>query len=226
MALTDNLLAAYNFDGNSNDSFGANNGTDVSIVYNSSYGKINQGALIDAATDKISFADWGLGTGDFTVSIWMKPITSLVNGTNIVFSKQANTPSYGVYWGLIINTGLFEFDHYDGSTDNFFFGTTSVSLGTYYHLVVTRAGDTVSLYVNNSLEASQTGYATRNFGGAILNGLGNQVLNAATGNYDILQVWKGKALSAGEISQLYNGGAGLQYPFTTPTTNSNFLMFT
>lgn len=224
MALTDNLLAAYNFDGNSNDSFGTNHGTDVSIVYGSSYGKINQGALIDAATDKISFADWGLGTGDFTVSIWMKPITSLVNGTNILFCWNATSPN--VYWGLVINTGLFEINHFNGSTDNFFFSTTSVSLGTYYHLVVTRAGDTVSLYVNNSLEASKIGYSTRNFGGAILNGLGNQLINGATGNYDILQIWKGKALSAGEISQLYNGGAGLQYPFTTPTTNSNFLMFT
>lgn len=223
MALTDNLLAHYNLDGNSNDNFGTNNGTDVSIDYSTSYGIINQGALFNATTDKISLSNWGLGTADFSISLWFKPITSLVNGTNIVFSKQATTPNFGVYWGLIINTGKFEVDHFNGSTDNFFFGSTSISLNTWYHLVVVRSGDTVTLYVNNAVDGSLTGYSGRNFGGAVLNGFGNQVINAATGHLD--EVWVlTRAITAGEVSQLYNGGAGLTYPIPSASQNSNFFL--
>ena len=43
MALTDNLISYWKFEGNSNDSIGANNGTDTTVSYNSSYGKIGQG---------------------------------------------------------------------------------------------------------------------------------------------------------------------------------------
>jgi len=221
MALTDNLLAHYNLDGNSNDNFGTNNGTDVSIDYSISYGIINQGALFNATTDKISLSNWGLGTADFSVSLWFKPITSLVNGTNLVFCQNASGTN--VYWGLIINTGKFEINHFNGSTDNFFFGSTSISLNTWYHLVVVRSGDTVTLYVNNAVDGSLTGYSGRNFSGAILNGFGNQLINAARGHLD--EVWVlTRAITAGEVSQLYNGGAGLTYPIPSASQNSNFFL--
>jgi len=41
---------------------------------------------------------------------------------------------------------------------------------------------------------------------------------------DIFTGWD-RVLTSAERTLLYNSGAGLQYPFTTTSANSNFLIF-
>jgi hypothetical protein len=43
------------------------------------------------------------------------------------------------------------------------------------------------------------------------------------GDIDEVGIWS-RVLTSTEVTQLYNGGAGLQYPFTNGN-NRNFLMF-
>lgn len=43
------------------------------------------------------------------------------------------------------------------------------------------------------------------------------------GSFDEFGIWSGKALTASEVSQLYNAGAGLTYPFVTSRSNLTLL---
>ena len=220
MSLTDNILAYYKLDGNSNDSVGSNNGSDTSISYSSSYGKINQGAYLNNTSDQISFSDFNLGTGDFTISFWLNPNESTQN-RSFIYMRKSNSPD--VRWNIYRGTGAttkIRFNHFNGSTDVYWDSSATISNGTYYFITYVRSGNTISLYINGSLDSSQTGYSGRDFGGATYNGIGIGSSSAIC-YIDEIGLWS-RALSSTEVSTLYNSGNGIQYPFTT--TNIKTIM--
>ena len=208
MALSDNLVSYWKFEGNSNDELGGNNGTDTSITYGSSYGKIDQGALFDAGGDKIDCASAGIptGTSSRTFSAWVK-----LTGAVLVF-VYGNGASAGQMMSLYMNT-----------TNINMFGiaadvniSNSSSTGTWYHLVMTYNGTTVEIFKNGS--SVGTGTPTLNTAASSTFTIGHDngtwAGGGSSGNIDELGVWS-RVLSGTEISDLYNGGAGLAYPFTT-----------
>jgi len=70
-----NCISYWRFEGNSNDTKGAHNGTDTNITYGTEYGRFNQGALFNGSTSKIVTANnSGIsGNAVFSFSIWVKP---------------------------------------------------------------------------------------------------------------------------------------------------------
>ena len=217
MALTDNIVSYWKLDGNSNDSAGSYNGTDTSITYGTDYGKIGQGAKFDATTDKIAFSDWQLGTNNFSISFWFNPTSRTVNYYYIDV-KKSTSPS--VYWGIYTGAGAttkIRLNHYQ-SSDNYWDSTGTFSTGTWYHLVYTRDGDTMKLYINGSYDSQKTGYSTRDFNGTNFQYLGGY---SKSENFylDEVGVWS-RALTTDEITALYNSGNGLTYPFTTTSIKS------
>lgn len=225
MALTTNLQSYYKLDSNSNDSVGAVNGTDTSITYTT--GKIN-----NAATSTTGRID--LGTGNFSIttnmsiSLWFY-LNNTTNNAMLIQKTNLLAPSSDS-WYIFAVPGSNNLQTFigDGSVNYYANTTYTYSASTWTHVVFTYSGSTGNqkIYVNGTLLNTQPG------GPATINTAGSQVvmLNSATaapipldGKLDEVGIWN-RELTGAEVTQLYNGGAGLTYPFTVSSTaNPAFL---
>ena len=219
MALTDNLVAYYKLDGNSNDSVGSNNGTDSNISYSSA--KINNGAVFSGSSSKISLGNV-LGstfTSSFTVCAWVKP-SSLSSPFGILSKTANNIPKpIDIHIGTAgqINVVLGN----GGNYGYFSTETNTVSINNEYFIVVTWNGQlnnsSVSVSVNNISKSFTQAASFFNVG----NGTDNLMFGQRSDNSYVTNGWQdeigiwSRVLTTDEISQLYNGGAGLTHPFTT-----------
>lgn len=90
--------------------------------------------------------------------------------------------------------------------------------GAFNHIAVTADGTTITIYLNGSsvaTAASSATSATATADTAI--GFDPDFANPLTGTIDEVGIWA-RALSSAEVSQLYAGGSGLQYPFSGGAT--------
>lgn len=115
-----NLQSYWRLEGNSNDAKGAINGTDTSIVYSASYGKFNQGILVNTSTGNINLGNNYNMTASTTFSInaWFKTTATDAayrvvlskgnytdNGFNIVVYASGD-PSYANKLGIGVGAGV------------------------------------------------------------------------------------------------------------------------
>ena len=229
--LWDNLVSYYSADDTANDAKGTNNGT---LVNGATYvaGKINGGFSFDGVNDYASFANnsWNY-TGDFSLSFWMKPANTGFGYVIENFNYNGNF--YG--WMVASVGNIIRFEPYVGtgaggqylSTDAY-----SVNTGVWNHVAISRVGSTgTKIYINNVLRASDSNTAnpvyhpTRNysrFGAETLDGGANYY--HYNGSLDEVGVWN-KALTAAEVAELYNAGAGKQYVAPTPTYTARTTAF-
>ena len=224
MALTDNLVSYYKMEGNSNDSVGSNNGTDTSITYSAGNGKIGQGAGFNGSSSYIIAPFLNLSQG--SVSFWVN-FTSLSTSPDIIVSNQ-NTDGSDTYTQLNVGSNgsmnwysaVNELDHVTSAG--------VITTGVWYNIIFTYDGTTIKCYVNDvekSLTNSTSGIYWLTTGNQTVIGAlkrGSQLYSATNGKIDEGGIWS-RALSAAEITELYNGGAGLTYPFVS--NQANFLAF-
>lgn len=224
MALKDSLVAYYKMEGNSNDAIGSNNGTDTSISYGTSHGKVTQGASFNGSTSKIDLVGMGL-LSDFpglTISAWVKIPLGSTAGCIAVLETSANGDTVALN---AFSNGTNLVGVYDPGSNNVILtqiqGSIRLDDGAWHHVVgvTVRAGTIASgpreayMYVDGQLEGAATGTVvnvTPN-DAAIGYDLRNNI-NYITGDVDEVGFWS-RALTADEVLLLYNGGAGLQYPF-------------
>lgn len=224
MALDTNLIAYWKLDessGNASDATG--NGKTLTNTGSSTFtsGKINNGTSLSGSGQyftRSSEAYFQI-TGALTISFWCK---SSKTGAQSVVSKGNNSFSgsyeYMVFW----QNGKFSFQTYGGGSPYTVTTDTSLSINTWYHVVVTRSGsgsgDTVKIYVNGSsvsltnvfgTDPSKVG--TSSFPLNIGN-YNNDTTSLFEGMIDEVGIWT-RELTSGEVTQLYNSGNGLSYPF-------------
>jgi len=231
--LTDNLVAYYTFDAdNSSDATGnSNTGTDTSITYGSSSGKIGHGASFNGSSSKIALPSnvYGLfsGTSAWSVVIWVNLASLTVNRTLFAANKSAsdiykNTGLFLAWTGSGGDNSGFQAYRGDGSNiDAISEGSTAgKSTGTFYMVTATYDGSRLRLYVNGSQigtgVASTRAAPTQTVGslGKFETSSGPSYLNG----YLDESAFYSRALSGAEIVELFNSDAGLQYPFGTPVT--------
>lgn len=235
MALTTSIQGYWKTDessGSAADSTpNANTLTNVGVVYAS--GKINNGGDFEASdlTDVLTILDasqTGLDiTSDIAVSAWLKPESDPVNNGNeftvvAKFDATGTQRSYIFKYGqqsgnLLIGMNVSS----DGSSSPQ--GTINVDLGTgtFKHVVWSWKASTSTLtgYVNgSSIGTATTGTVTSIFNGTSPFNIGNSPAGAFDGLIDEVGIWS-RELTAGEVTTLYNAGAGIQYPFTTGPTS-------
>ena len=217
MALTDNLVAYYKMEGNSTDSAGSNSGTDTDITYSTGNGKIEQGAGFNGITSKIIIDnDASLNfTSALTVSTWItrtgtlrdRRIFSNLDGTNGWILMSNDVSPYTQLKGYIkIGTTLYQIN-----------GGTAMAENTLYLATLTYDGSNIRLYLNGVSDATAvaatgsitTNTATKKIG---VNENGNNQF--WSGNIDECGVWS-RALTPDEVTELYNSGSGLSYPFSS-----------
>jgi len=224
--------------GNRADSHGSNTLTDNNTV-GSATGIINNGAdFEDANSEYLSIADasqTGLDlTGDRSFQFWVKPETTPSGGAGMamIYKWGASQQQYGLIYVDVAGTRKIRFIGYNtcgGSNLNHDWTTGDLSTSAFTHVVLTYtvSNSDAELWINNVsqgiVDAGFTGGANCT-GQFSISSLGSGIQWYWDGIIDEVGVWS-KVLSSTEIGQLYNGGAGLAYPFSGGSINSNFLGF-
>lgn len=145
-------------------------------------------------------------SGDYTLSGWVK--TNNNQGVLIWFDGSPNL------W-IMINSSGYAYFHPNNGQD--LYGNVDIADGTWHYLAMTNVSGTITGYVDGASVGtlSSTGTSFNNY--ALGTWKNTPSYNPAN-NLDIDEVgiWD-RGLSSTEISDLYNGGAGLAYSVATPT---------
>lgn len=213
--LWDSLLAYYTADNTPNDALGTYNGT---LVNGTTYGTgiINQGFSFDGVNDYVAIspvigASLSAPNVAHSYSAWVYP-TNLTDTYNFVFQNGDDTSGSA----LLLKTNKIAFFYQGGSYLKT--STVTLTLNAWNHIVVTYDGgglnnSNVSFYLNGTFDVtvatpfwSET--PTYNFTQIGRYNIGAHFFN---GIIDEVGIWN-RELSASEVTELYNAGAGKQYP--------------
>jgi concanavalin A-like lectin/glucanase superfamily protein/virulence plasmid B protein len=225
------VVSYWKFDGNSNDSVGSVNGTDTSVSYGTSYGKINQGASFNGSSSKtqVNSTNFERGTGDFTIAVWAQAQGAGTGGSDGPTLFLAGDTTSGALGSMTFLSwdktgGAITFEFYDGSN-----GATAyvpsgyTTTGVWHYIVAERSGGHAILYIDGTQVAedsvtfgtpSSANLTTTQYG-RIGGDRGTGGGGFFNGYIDEEGFWN-RALTPSEITQLFNGGAGMQYPFASP----------
>lgn len=220
MALTDNLVSYWKLDessGNAGDSVGSNDLTNNNTV-TYSLGKINNGGDFVAANSE-SFTASGFPSmtgGVHSVAFWFK--ADVIDGAArfpYILRNVADNANYYIYVYQNGGVNKIALASWNGSGQTGFDSAATISTGTWYHFVGVFNGASSIIYLNGSSDA--TGSTLTINSGTDLNIGANSGASFYDGMIDEVGVWN-RVLTSDEVSTLYNSGAGLQYPFTPPTS--------
>lgn len=220
--LWNDLLAYYTADNTPNDALGTYNGT---LTNGATYGTgiISNGFSFDGVNDYVNLGnnlDFD-GSTPFSISAWHYQTPSLVSFATI-FSKIGYNPSSQGY-KLNANAGKIRFflSAFQVGGGYCYVETTNTVLtaNTWYHITFTYDGSKdisgCKIYVNGSSVAlsdlgnTLTGNTSNSYNAIIGSDGGTQYY--MRGVLDEVGVWN-RELTASEITELYNSGAGKQYP--------------
>ena len=208
-----NLIHYYRFEGNSNDSKGSTNGTDVSVSYSASYGFFGQGVYFNGSA-RIYFSGHVTSSNSpFSVSFWMKSATT---GLSTIFADGIawDGDNAGVYLWLGDSSGkpFFQLRNGVSNGQSNLQSTTNVYNGNWHHVVLTCTGDTSSngqkVYVDGSLNAQMTpNFNVANPSGSnyyLGSGRSDSNVYNYTGYLDDLAFFS-RVLTPTEVNNLYTG---------------------
>jgi hypothetical protein len=216
------LVAYYKLDGNSNDSVGSNNGTDINVSYNASYGKIGQGASVTGNGKIATSSNVGIsGQGARTIAGWFNCQTQPSGNERQTFFELGALSNNN--WFCMALTGsnyskkgqfsIYGVDLYTAST------LTPLTSPGWHFVVIRYSGgalspSTLKFSIDNVDYpfASYTGTpnttnSKMTIGGRGLGGVNDWLFK---GYFDEVGLWS-RALTSDEITQLYNNGNGLTY---------------
>jgi hypothetical protein len=157
-------------------------------------------------------------TGDFTVSVWVKPESLLSNagGYGAGIASQMTSDSAGDWWVSADVDGAVVFAHWGNSgadtNGRRTTGASKLSNGNWAHVVCRNSGGTFTVWVNGVSESltedsTASGWGTQGFS------IGRQYTGGTyhfDGLIDELGIW-GAAKSNDDIAWLYNSGSGRSY---------------
>jgi len=173
-------------------------------------------------TDELNIADGsqtGLDfTGDMSWAFWIKPETLFTTSAGIInkWVNAGNNRAYQFYFDNSTNDRFGVYLSPNGTSGAQTISTVDLgedlSTGTDYHVVMTydASAGVISAYLNGVLKGVATGAATSIYNSGAEFAIGK----SGQGSFDgiINQVLPySRILTAGEVSNLYNGGDGLPY---------------
>ena len=227
--------------GTTADSVSTNHGTIVGGVTYAT-GIVGNAFTFNGTTGYVSLPNNSLNslTGDFSVSTWVN-LTSLTTRQCILSNYMTTGVSatdikgFRIYYGASAtsNIGGIRVDIGDGVNNVVTLLTNNyLTSNAWYHIAVTRKSSTgTNIYINGVLSTSNSStvnpayttayprlgvaqYDSNLFDWYISNG----------SKIDSTTIWN-KVLTDDEITQLYNMGGGIQYPFTTQTIKAPYAAY-
>lgn len=209
------LVAYFAFQNNTDDSTGANNGTPTNMSY--ATGIIGQAGNFNG-TSYVSVPNpASFRSTTFSVSAWINTVTTaeqdIFESWDIAAGPTYNGFEFRIFLpSTRVAIGHGPFSYYDSPA--------VFAVSTWYHLVLvvsTLPVPAFSVYRNGTLLYT-SGIITPVFSSNTRVRIGVNEYQAGlfayyfTGRIDELGYWS-RALTAAEVLQLYNGGAGITYPF-------------
>lgn len=198
--------------GNAADSYGSNTGTSSNITYYAT-GKINRCFSFNGSTSNVKVGDQTnlrlTTTG--SISAW---IYAGARTNNVIVSKSDwSTDRNGYSFVLLSGYALIELC--DASSSVSVRSAAQIPLGTWTHIVATWNASNCYIYVNGSLSNSgSNGKTMTSTGQDFYIGYNSHYTSGTFNGYiDEVGVWN-RLLTSAEVTSLYKGGAGLQYPFS------------
>lgn len=211
MALTDNLVSYWKLDessGNAADSVGSNTLTNTgTMTYGT--GKINNGAVLAAGKYLSRSSAVLTAVNNISTSFWVNIPDTSETGGFVRIGSIAGSDGWGCGVGGT---------RYDNAGNNLIVlidGVAWRSFGAlgaagWKHCVITRGATTWKAYVNG-VQLGST-FTDTPVAPSAVTYIGNDQADWA-GTIDEIGFWN-RELTAGEVSQLWNGGNGSQYAFT------------
>jgi hypothetical protein len=202
-----NLVQYTRFEGNSTATVGGN-GTDANMSYTT--GKFGQCGVFNGSNAYISISRTPVADNQSgTISAWINITDTAALGRIVSSGDEASATRYIDFY---VGTTLY-YRFNDNGTEDRISGSTTISTGQWYHVVITSDGSAIKMYVNGNLETLTVASGTntgRWFGDlASADNLTIGVTKRNTlaayfpGNIDDLAIFS-RALTATEISNLYN----------------------
>ena len=160
----------------------------------------------DGSNDQIncgSSDDFAFGTGDFTIEFWCNPDAL---GTTAIISISSDGGFSSTNWQFRYNNAQKVRWLYSNSSD--IISNSTVSTGEWTHIVATRSGTALTLYINAVSEATGTSSANLSDNGTLRIGTSRDENSYFNGKISNVKLYKGKGLTAAEVAQNYNALKG------------------
>lgn len=217
------LVSYYRFEGNSNDSKGSNTGTATNITYGTGNGQFGQGAGFNGSAYINAGSSSTFNTGQMSVAFWMQ-VGSLAADSVPASKWNGAQGSWFFYIDGSGSSGFHDKLRFHVTTDNVWgnmgkvTSTNMLTVGSWYHVVATYDGSTVKMYINGQIQTDSNpptvtgniytstapvriGVWTENNSNPLPNG----------SKIDDFAIFS-RALTATEVSSLYNGTGGSSTP--------------
>lgn len=203
------LILYYKLD-NVNDYLGNNNltnekdqfsGTDY-VLFQA--GKINNGARFNGANllTHSNISALNFGTGDFTISFWIKPVDTTQNNAGII-SQFTSDHGFALRYSGTSKKLTFQTERISYSTD------TTVPAGEWTYYTIRRISGVLQWYKNSSTDCIEWDNTNDVHSTAPFRiGRWLTATYYYTGDLDEIGIWN-RALTTDEIALLYNSGNGL-----------------
>jgi len=226
MAVISKIISFYNFESNSNDSVGGNNGSDTSIAYTT--GLIGNAAEYDAAGDKISLGDPANLKFSGANACWAWINMASVNRANLdmvifkgndggdfwneaIYFTGTNTVKARINANRNVNAAI--------DTANYTF-----TVDSNWHLVILNyTGSSLELYWDDMVTPKVTASTSITIDTTGTWHIGNTNGSRSVSKKLDLVGFANAALTQAEREELYNSGAGFN-PFTVNPSRNFFRM--
>ncbi len=161
-------------------------------------GRHGRGIQFDGVDDYVNTTYNGnFGTGEFTVSFWVKLNTLAPSHQNIIGNRP---PQIGnTWWAGILSDGSINFD---SSGYQIVSNAGEITTNVWYNIVFTRNGTTLTQYKNGISVKTGTQANNLNGGTTLAIGAENNAAEPTNGTIDEVAIYS-RALSAEEIQYRY-----------------------